>query len=215
MTTFDWIIIAIFVISIIVGIMRGFMREALSIMSWVIAGWLGVTFCSEAGDYIAQYISLPAEYFRIAAGFGAIFIITLFIFSLLSYVITKLFVQGPIKGTDRALGVIFGVVRGAAIIAVVIVLSRGLGMSSSDWWQKSQLVGHIEPVADYIEAILPEQLQGFSAANKDADDADSTNTEPSTIVEPVKDDTSSIYQKQATFEQLIELANMKQTNKAQ
>ena len=57
--------------------------------------------------------------------------------------------------------------------------------------------------------------RGFSAANKDADDADSTNTEPSTIVEPVQDDTSSIYQKQATLEQLIELANMKQTNKAQ
>jgi len=64
MSGFDWIIAAIFLVSILVGIMRGFIKESLSIISWIVAIWLAFTFCAHAGDFLNQYINIPNLKFR-------------------------------------------------------------------------------------------------------------------------------------------------------
>ena len=159
MSGFDWIIAAVFLVSILVGIMRGFIKEALSIVSWVVAVWLAISFCVEAGDFIGQYIEIPNLKFREWAGFALVFIVTLFLFALLSYAIIKLLVHGPIKGTDRVLGIGFGAVRAAAIIVAVLIVTRGFGMENSDWWKNSNHLSKFLPVADYVENLLPKDLQ--------------------------------------------------------
>ncbi|MFT6409099.1 MAG: membrane protein required for colicin V production, partial [Arenicella sp.] len=116
---FDWIIAAIFVVSILVGIFRGFIKESLSLISWILAIWLAFNYCGQAGEFIHQYINIPAPKFREWAGFALVFIATLFIFSVISYIITKIFVRGPIKGVDRVLGLGFGALRGAAIVVAL------------------------------------------------------------------------------------------------
>lgn len=159
MSGFDWVIAVIFLISTLIGLMRGFIREALSIVSWIMAIWLGITFCEQAGDFIAQYISIPAPAFRTSAGFGLIFIGTLFLFSIVSFLITRVLVTGAIKGTDRVLGVGFGVLRGAAVVIVVMLVARGFGMQSNDWWQNSNYLKYFVSSADYVETLLPDNLQ--------------------------------------------------------
>ncbi len=159
MSGFDWIIAIIFLLSVIVGVMRGFIREALSIASWILAFWLANTFCAQAGDYIAQYIDIPAQAFRVSVGFTVIFVGTLFLFSIVSYIISKLVVKGAIKGTDRVLGIFFGLIRGVAIVVIVLLVARGMGMDNSDWWENSSYLSYFESTANYIEQLLPEQLQ--------------------------------------------------------
>ena len=159
MSGFDWVIAGIFLISTLIGLMRGFIREALSIVSWIMAIWLGITFCQPAGDFIAQYVSIPAPAFRTSAGFGLVFIGTLFLFSVLSFLLTKLLVRGAIKGTDRVLGVGFGLLRGVAVVIAVILVARGFGMQSNDWWQNSGSLKYFESTADYVETLLPDNLQ--------------------------------------------------------
>lgn len=159
MGVFDLILAVIFLISILVGVMRGFIREALSIASWILAIWLGITFCDPAGEFIARYFSIPADGFRSAAGFALVFIGTLFGFSIISYVISKLLVKGAIKGTDRILGIGFGVLRAGAIVIAVFLVGRGMGMENSDWWQNSKYLGYFEPMANYVETMLPSNLQ--------------------------------------------------------
>lgn len=156
---FDWVILAILLVSVLVGVMRGFIKEALSLASWVIALWLSITFCREAGDYIASFIDIPVDVFRISAGFALIFIVTLFAFAIVTFVITKLFVRGPIKATDRVLGVGFGAIRAGAIVVAVVLVVRGIGLDKSDWWENSQYLPYFVPAADYIEPLLPKQLQ--------------------------------------------------------
>jgi membrane protein required for colicin V production len=159
MGVFDLILAGIFVVSILVGVMRGFIREALSIASWILAIWLGITFCQPAGEFIAGYFSIPADGFRSAAGFALVFIGTLFGFSIISFGISKLIVKGVIKGTDRILGIGFGVVRAAAIVVAVLLVGRGMGMENSGWWQNSKYLGYFEPMANYVEIMLPSNLQ--------------------------------------------------------
>lgn len=179
MSGFDWIIAVIFLLSIIVGIMRGFIREALSIASWILAFWLANTFCVQAGDTIGQYIDIPAQAFRTSVGFASIFIGTLLLFSIISFVISKLIVRGAVKGTDRVLGILFGVARAIAIVVVIMLVARGMGMENNDWWQKSNYLGYFESTADYVEQLLPEQLQSKvdeAAEILDADKIDAIGT---------------------------------------
>lgn len=159
MSGFDWIIAAIFLISILVGILRGFIKEVLSLTSWILAFWLGNRFCQEAGEFLAGFINIPAEAFRVAAGFALVFIGTLFLFAIISYAISKLFMHGAIKGTDRVLGVVSGTLRAGAIVVAIILVARGLGLDNSQWWAQSTLMPHFMPAANYVEPLLPKKLQ--------------------------------------------------------
>lgn len=152
----DWIIGAVFIVSILVGIMRGFIKESLSIVSWIAAIWLAVTFCVAGGDFLGQYIDIPNQKFRTWAGFALIFISTLFIFAIVSYAIVKFFAHGAIKSTDRVLGIGFGALRAAAIVVAFIIITRGLGMNNNEWWKNSQYLPLFEPVSAYVEELLPE-----------------------------------------------------------
>ena len=156
---FDWIIGAVILVSVLVGIMRGFIKESLSLITWILAVWLGTTFCVEAGEFLSQYINIPNPKFRMSAGFALVFIGTLFAGAIIGYAIIKLFVHGPIKGIDRVLGVGFGALRGAAIVVALLVVARAAGQESSDWWQNSSLVTQFRPFVTYAEELLPDTWQ--------------------------------------------------------
>lgn len=166
MSGFDWIIAAVFLVSTLVGIMRGFIKESLSIISWILAIWLAATFCVEAGEFLSNYIDIPNLKFRKWAGFALIFIGTLFLFAIITFVITKFFVRGPIKGTDRVLGIGFGALRAAAIIVAVIIVSRGMGMQDSDWWKNSNFLPRFVPFADSVESLMPADWQSNSPSGE-------------------------------------------------
>ncbi len=159
MTAFDLVLLAIFVISTVVGVMRGFIKEALSIISWILAFWLGYTFCVEAGEWLAQFVSLGEGHLRTSAGFGLIFVGTLFAFAIISYAITKLIVRGPIKGVDRVLGIATGFVRAVAISAVLLLLMQALEMNSATFWKESKFVPHLMPAVEFAQKVLPKLWQ--------------------------------------------------------
>lgn len=153
---FDWIIAVIFIISVLIGAMRGFAKEALSLAAWVVSIWLALTFCSEAGEFVNQYIRIPNPTFREWAGFALIFLGGLIVFELVSYLIIKLLIRGPVRGIDHVLGIGFGALRAAAIIVVFVIVGRGFALEESGWWQNSRHIGYFEMMADSIEPLLPE-----------------------------------------------------------
>lgn len=153
---FDWIIAVVFLISVLIGAMRGFAKEALSLAAWVVSIWLALTFCSEAGEFVNQYVRIPNPTFRDWAGFALIFLGGLIAFELASYLIIKLLIRGPVRGIDHVLGIGFGALRAAAIIVVFVIVGRGFAMEDSGWWQNSRHVGYFEMIADSIEPLLPE-----------------------------------------------------------
>lgn len=161
---FDIVVIGIFVISIVIGIMRGLIKESLSIASWIVSIWLAATFKVQAGELFAQYVNIPNPTFRIWIGFALVFVVSLFIFALINFIITKLLVRGPIKGTDRFLGIFFGAARACLIVVAFMILFRGLGFSDAQWWKDSKFIPMFTPVADFVEPIvfdhLPEKKEG-------------------------------------------------------
>lgn len=152
---FDWIIATILIVSMLVGFIRGFIEEALSLIAWIVAIWLALTYYVEAGEMIHQYVNIPAPLFRGWAGFAMIFISSLIVFGLLTWLIMKIFVPGRANIGDRILGIGFGAVRGTAIVVALLVVAKGFGMESSDWWQNSKHLAKFEPLTKVVEQIFP------------------------------------------------------------
>src|SRR5262245_47340468 len=97
--------------------MRGFMRELLSVGSWVIAGVVTFAGVPAARPISSQHISDPL-FADIAAGV-VIFVVTLIICSIIGHFISKR-VQGSLLGpVDRTLGLVFGLVRGALVVSAL------------------------------------------------------------------------------------------------
>ena len=157
MTYIDLGIIIIGSISILVGLMRGFVREVLSVITWVAAIWLGVNFYSMAGEYFKGIIEV--EFFRNIAGFAAIFFTVLIIGSLISYLLNKLVTKTGIKGTDRVLGSVFGIFRGVLVVVLLMLIGRSVNFQENDAWKNSQLIGHFEPIVEKINDLLPSGLK--------------------------------------------------------
>ena len=139
---FDWIIALVFVVSVVVGMWRGFVKEALSLASWIMAFWLAIAFCHEAGDLLGQYVNIPTETFRVWAGFALVFVSTLFAFAMLSMFLTKVFLHGPVKSLDRILGIGFGGLRAAAVIVLLMWVVRASRMPNRSCYRSEAIYIH-------------------------------------------------------------------------
>ena len=156
MSIIDITIILIMLISLIIGIYRGFVREALSLCSWVAAIWLAYHYAWHMSSYLASYIEQSP--LRVVLAYALIFVVSLLIFSAISHFLHSLASNSGISGVDRSLGVLFGVTRGIAIITVLILVARFMDFTGQPWWSESMLVTLFDPVIGIVKLILPEKI---------------------------------------------------------
>ncbi len=136
----DWTILSIVGISGLFSIKRGFVKEALSLLTWVTAFVIARLFTDALATVLADYIQTPS--FRIASAFGILFIMTLIVGALVSNLVSFLVEATGLSGTDRILGMGFGLARGALVVVVLVALLGGTPAVQDAWWQESQLIPH-------------------------------------------------------------------------
>jgi len=159
MSVVDIVIIAIVLISLLIGLFRGFIREVLSLLSWVVSLWIAYTYATLGAVYLEPYIDQPP--LRVVAAFAGIFIVALILISIVSYLVYRLLSITGISGVDRSLGTLFGVVRGIVIVAVFILGAAFMDFTSQPWWQDSLLVNYFLPVSEFIRSLLPADLADY------------------------------------------------------
>jgi len=114
----DIILIIIVSLSILFGILKGFVRELLSLAFFIIGVILSFLFYSDVGDiYLPHFKNRDVANF---AGFITIFVLILVVGTLLTYVVKKIFSLGPLKGIDMIFGGVFGLLRGILISAIIV-----------------------------------------------------------------------------------------------
>lgn len=159
MSFVDIAIFAIVVVSIVIGIARGFIREMLSLFSWLGALWIAYTNATLGAVYLEPYISQPP--FRVVIAFAGIFIVALILFSIVSHILYRLLAIAGISGVDRSLGMLFGLLRGVVIVALLIIAATFMDFTSQSWWQEAILVSYFAPVVELIHAISPADIAGY------------------------------------------------------
>ncbi len=159
MSVLDIFIVAILLISIFIGLFRGFIREILSLFAWLASLWIAYAYATQGAQYLEGYIDQPP--LRVVAAFAGIFVATLILLSIVSYVLYRVLSIADISGVDRSLGTFFGLVRGMVIVAVLMLGATFMDFTSQPWWQDSLLVDYFTPVADLVRALLPADIAEF------------------------------------------------------
>lgn len=167
LTWADYAIIAILGVSVIISLIRGFVREALSLGSWIAAFFVAFKFYEKLAVVLSPYISTPS--LRVISSFVVLLIITLVLGGLLNFLISRIVTSTGLSGTDKSLGMIFGFARGILLIGLVILLLSSTAFSQDEWWKKSLLIPQFQPMAVWLKGFLPDkmnQLSGFVAKQK-------------------------------------------------
>jgi membrane protein required for colicin V production len=157
MPIIDILIAVAVAISVVVGIFRGFVKEAISIASLLFAIWAALYFGPAIGDVSDSWLS--SEELQMWFGRVLVFSVVLAVGGLLGWGISKLVRLSVLSGMDRFLGSLFGALRGILLAAVFIVGGQFAGFDNDEWWLKSRLIPHLEVVADWIKVMAPQGLE--------------------------------------------------------
>jgi len=152
----DYAIVAILVLSIVVSLVRGFVREAISLVTWAVAFWVSFSFSGTLSSLLTNYIHSGS--LRQIASFGILFIITLLLGAFVNYLVGQLVDSTGLTGTDRILGVVFGFARGVLVIALLLMMAHLTPMPQEDWWKTSALIPQFQPVELWLHSLLPQSV---------------------------------------------------------
>jgi len=159
MTWVDYAILAIIGISALISIFRGLVREVLSLLAWGCAFWVARGFMQEAAGWFGGVVSVPAA--RLVLAFATLFVGTLLVAALVNLLIGKLIAGTGLNGTDRMLGVLFGVGRGIVIVATLVLVARLTPVPQDPWWRTSLLLPRFEAAALVMRGYLPAEVAGY------------------------------------------------------
>jgi len=156
MAVVDVVVIFVIVLSALFSLLRGFVKEAISLATWIIAIWLAATFASQLADVLPGNIESAAV--RQAIGFAVLFILTLMVGALVNKLVSQLVNKTGLSGADRIFGVAFGVLRGGLIVLIFVVIGTMTPLPEAQWWQTSILLQWFESTAIVIQGYIPENL---------------------------------------------------------
>lgn len=152
----DYSFLVIIAISVVISIWRGFTKEALSLAGWIIAFWIAMVFAADLGHLLDSYISEPSM--RLAVGFAILFLATLLLAALVNHLASELIKKTGLSGTDRMIGVLFGVGRGVLVIAVLVLIGGLTPLPQDSWWQQSGLMHYFQDIAVWLRNYLPAEI---------------------------------------------------------
>ncbi|EPE65579.1 hypothetical protein I139_05676 [Pasteurella multocida 2000] len=153
----DYIIIAIIAFSIIISLLRGFIREVMSVASWVVAFFVANHFYPYLANYLTQIESL---YLRNGTAIAILFVATLIVGGIVNHILGELVDKTGLTGTDRVLGACFGLIRGVLIVAALLFfMDTFTNFSQTVWWKESKLIPHFGFIVEWFF----QQLQATSS----------------------------------------------------
>jgi membrane protein required for colicin V production len=151
----DWCIVAVFLISILIGLLRGSAREILNLLTWVLAFGLAWLFGDTVADLLESRISGPEV--RVACAYAALFIGGLLAGAIITHLLTDWIRGSFLDGIDRALGGGIGFLRALLITCLFLVVAGTMGARQDHWWHDSLFIPRIEWLADDLKLLIPER----------------------------------------------------------
>lgn len=149
----DGVFIAVIILSALVSLWRGFVREALSLATWILAFWIAWAFSDRAAPWFARWIETPS--LQTVAGFALLFFVVLLIGALVNHFATLAIEKTGLTGTDRMVGMIFGLLRGVVLVAILVMVGLILNLSRDPWWHDSFFIPYLEPLASWLMGLFP------------------------------------------------------------
>lgn len=172
----DYVILSVILLSLLIGVVRGFVCEVISLAAWAAAFILAFQFSASVATYLT-FTDSPTTRYVIA--FAGIFIFTLVIGITINALVRHLWHRTGVPAVDCILGLLLGIARGIFIIAFILLLVRSSPLKDEPKIREAQLVPIFNPVVDELHDLLPEKVVNISGWTKDKK---STNQKSETVV---------------------------------
>lgn len=160
--TINWVDVILggaVIISALVGIARGLIKEVLSLLTWLVAIWVAWKFSDMVAEkYVRGFIDDPTISYL--AAFGGLFLVMLFALGLFNMLVSSFLASSGLGGIDRMLGMIFGLLRGLIIAAVLVFIAKFVPpLNEMPAWKDSRLQPTFGAMAEWGIARLPENIR--------------------------------------------------------
>lgn len=149
MTTVDLVIVFLTLVSVLVGVWRGFAVEALSLLTLLAAIGLAWTFAPVLEPALGEWAS--AVEVRLWTARVIIFVVVLVIGGLISWLARKLIRHTGLSGLDRTLGAGFGLLRAAVVVGLAVIVLQFAEIDREPWWQDARLRPYAERIAEAVK----------------------------------------------------------------
>jgi membrane protein required for colicin V production len=152
----DWALLAVLALSVLVGVVRGFVFEVLSLLGWVVAWFAAQWFAADVGPHLP--LGTPGSALNLAAAFTLCFVAAIVAWSLLARLVRLLVQATPLSLPDRALGAGFGLLRGVVLllaVATVVALTPAAGSAP---WRESHGAMWLNTAMHGLKPVLPAQV---------------------------------------------------------
>ncbi len=156
MTAFDYSVMAVVLLSALLGWWRGLVYEILSLLGWIAAVVVSRLFASSLAPYMPA--ALGEESARIAAAFVALFVATLIVGGIVAWLLSKLVKWVGFGWLDGLLGALFGMLRGVLVVLVLVVLAGMTRLPQEQFWRNAWSSKPLESMALAIHSWLPDSV---------------------------------------------------------
>ncbi len=152
----DWLLLAVLLLSLLIGVVRGFVFECLSLAGWVVAWFAAQWFAPVAATYLP--VGTPGTALNMGAAFALCFVAALVVWSLLARLIRLLIQATPLSLIDRLLGAAFGLLRGGVLLLALATVVMLTPASQSQGWRVSQGARWLSATLAQLKPLLPEPV---------------------------------------------------------
>lgn len=156
----DYIMVGVVVISTLISLVRGFLKELISLVIWVVGFFIAIKLYEALAVVLEPYIANAVV--RQIVSFAGIFLLVLILGALFNYLFSFIIVKSGLSGTDRLLGMVFGFTRGILLVATVLLLISATSFVQDEWWKKSILIPHLQVIVDWLRIFLPQKMSNIA-----------------------------------------------------
>lgn len=156
MTGFDYAVLAIVGISVLISIMRGFVREVLALASWVVAFIVAKLYALDVVPLLPE--AIPNAELKMLAAFLIVFLATLLLCSLLAIAIAHIFKKAGLGWVDRGLGAVFGFARGLLVSCILVLLAGFTALPREPVWRNAMFAAPLEAMVTAQLSWMPTDI---------------------------------------------------------